>query len=155
MGNLVPADEDWTALDRLSGVWELWLSDPPAEAVAHLPKMAGLRTLSVHNFWTARELDALPLPRLVSLFLCGGPERLDWLAGLDRLSSLSLCGSGRFGLAPVAGLERLQYLFLFNCRISDDFPLSQVPDLKAVYADAQLLDAVEAASPDHTFALNP
>lgn len=155
MGNLVPADESWTALDRLDGVRELWLADPPEEAVAHLPEMAGLQALSIHNFWAAQELDVLSLPWLESLSLYGGPERLDWLAGLEQLSLLNLCGSGRFDLAPLAGLERLQYLFLFDCQISDYSLLSQIPDLKAVCADAQTLDAVEAACPDHAFALNP
>lgn len=155
MGNLVPADGSWAALDRLDGVRELCLSDPPEQAVAHLPEMAGLQVLSIHNFWTARELDALPLPRLESVSLYGGPERLDWLAGLEQLSSINLCGPGQFDLAPLAGLERLQYLSLFNCQISDYSPLSQVPDLRAVYADAQTLDAMEAACPGHTFALNP
>lgn len=155
LGNLIPADGGWDALDRLDGVRELWLSDPPEQAAAHLPEMAGLQALSVYNFRAAGELDALPLPALTSLPLYGGAGRLDWLRGLEGLGALSLCGPGRFDLEPLAELEQLQYLYLFDCEIEDYSPLSRAPALRAVQADAQAAAAVEAACPGHTFALNP
>lgn len=155
LGNLIPADGSWEALEGLDGVRELWLSDPPEQAVARLPEMTGLQSLSVYNFWAAGELDAAALPQLSSLSLYGGPERLDWLRGLEGLSVLSLCGPGRFDLAPLAELGRLQYLYLFDCQIADYSPLARAPELKVVQTDAQSAAAVEAACPDRAFALNP
>ena len=83
----------------------------------------------------------------------GSVERLDGVEHLTRLITLSVGFNAVTELAPLAGLERLNYLQLEGLDIADFSPLAELPALGYVVVPQAQGPMVEAACPGHAFEL--
>lgn len=151
VGNILPADGDWTALGRMEELERLWLWDPSAEAVQALADCAALRYLHLGNY---RYGDLSGLPVMPALEDLSTYSRLPSLAGIEKQRGLiwvNLCNLPDVSLAPLASLEKLTNLTVFGCRFSDFGPLKDAPSLLQVELEESSRAAFEATCPDHGF----
>lgn len=148
LGNRIPADGDWSPLEKLNEVWEIWLWDPPDRAFVALAEMTGLRDLQMGNYW-AESLRAADLPRIHLLSLYNAPCSLEGIEQMKSLEWLNLCGLESISLEPVAQSDSVHTINITNCQIEDYAPLLRVPALKEVGAwDEQAVQDVERDCPE-------
>jgi len=131
LGTRFPADGDWSFLEELDTVWELWLWRAPAEVFPHLAGMAGLTDLNIGEFKGAG-LPELWAPALEHLGLFSGVATLEELGRLENLRWLDLEGLEGISLEPLTGLGKLEHAVFTNCRDMDYTPLLRIPTLGEV-----------------------
>lgn len=131
LSNQFPADGDWSPLGTLNEVTDLWLWNPPAEALEALAGMKSLQALRIGGLdgENLRLLHALELDSL-SLFSISGS--LDGLEQMQTLRWLDLAGMEGASLEPAAALKNLGFLSLNDCRGMDYTPLLRSPALETV-----------------------
>ena len=154
LGLAAPKDGDWSPLTRQTALEELLLWNPGAEAVAAANTLAGLKTLTIGDYY-APDLTALTgLAGLEVLNLHKGSlESLEGLQSLQRLYTLSVGYHAVTDLAPLSGLSQLNYVQLEGLAVTDFSVLTTLPALKTVVVPADQGAAVEAACPGRAFAL--
>lgn len=153
LNNRVPADGDWSSLERLDTVRELKLWHPPAEALRHLAGMEGLTTLVLGEL-ECQEAVVGYAPQITSLAILSGLEELDILKGLTNLRELDLVGIRNASLEPLLELELLERMSVNVCSGLDYSVLAHMPALKEVHAwDKQGLAEIEATCPERDFEL--
>lgn len=133
LNNRIPADGDWSPLENLNEVWEIWLWDPPDRAFAALAEMAGLRDLYMGGY-QADSLWAVNLPRLHLLSLYNSPYSLEGIEQMTSLEWLNFCGMEPMSLEPVTRTDSVHTINITDCRFEDYSPLLRVPSLKEVGA---------------------
>jgi len=131
LGTRFPADGDWSFLEELDTVWELWLWRAPAEVFPHLAGMEGLTSLNIGEFGGA-SLSELWAPALDYLGLFNGVDTLEGLEELENLYLVNLEGLDGISLEPLARMEKLRHAVFTNCREMDYTPLLRVPTLEMV-----------------------
>lgn len=154
LGNLRPQDGSWSALGAMPRLGELWLWDPPEEALSALADCGALYGLNLGNCQTADLSSLPPVPNLDSLSIF---NRLPSLAGVEKQADiryLNLCNLTQLDLSPAAGLEELREMNIFNVQPLSYAPLAELPALEQVYVDTpETAAAVERECPDRRFAV--
>lgn len=154
LGLAVPRDGDWTPLTRQVALEELFLWDPPEEAVAAANTLVNLKILTVADYF-APDLTALSgLKNLEILNVHkGGVESLEGVEALSRLITLAVGFNAVTDLTPLVGLDRLNYIQLEDLAIESFAPLAQLPNLGYLVVTQAQAAQVEADCPGYTFEL--
>lgn len=143
-----PADRDWSPLESLDEVTDLWLWHPPVSALEALSDMKSLQVLSIGDL-DGDNLQLLRSASMGSLALFNGIPSLDGLEQMENLRWLNLEGMEGVSLEPAAGLKNLVSLSLNNCREMDYTPLLRLPSLEYVEVwDEQCRQELERDCPE-------
>lgn len=133
IGNIEPADRDWSFLSQLESLDTLWMWDPPEEAATALKDVRSLRSLHLGNY---RKMDLSELPVIPGLSELHTYSRLPSLEGVQKqtgLTLVSLCDQPDMDLSPLAELRNLSALYVFECPIRDFSALCRIPNLRDVF----------------------
>lgn len=153
LNNRIPADGDWSPLEKLDSVWELKLWHPPADKLVCLGGMDHLTSLAVGEL-VCEEPVAIYAPQITYLGILNGLEDLEVLRGLTNLEQLDLVGMENVSLEPLSELQSLRLLSVNVCSGLDYSVLARMPSLEEVHAwDKQALEEIEATCPNRDFAL--
>lgn len=153
LNNRIPADGDWSSLEKLDSVWELRLWHPPADKLVCLGGMDHLTSLAVGEL-VCEEPMAIYAPQITSFAILNGLEDLEVLKGFTNLQQLDLVGMENVSLEPLSELQSLQLLSVNVCSGLDYSVLARMPSLEEVHAwDKQALEEIEATCPNRDFAL--
>lgn len=153
LNNRIPADGDWSSLEKLDSVWELKLWHPPADKLVCLGGMDHLTSLAVGEL-VCEEPMAIYAPQITCLGILNGLEDLEVLRGLTNLEQLDLVGMENVSLEPLSELRHLRLLSVNVCSGLDYSVLARMPSLEEVHAwDKQALEEIEATCPNRDFAL--
>lgn len=153
LNNRIPADGDWTPLEKLDSLRELKLWHPPADKLVCLGGMDSLTSLAVGEF-ECEEPVAIYAPQITYFGMLGGLEDLEILKGLTNLEHLDLVGLENVSLEPLLELTLLRLLSVNACSGLDYSVLARMPSLEEVHAwDRQALEEIEATCPDRNFEL--
>lgn len=153
LNNRIPADGDWSPLEKLDSVWELKLWHPPADKLVCLGGMDHLTSLAVGEL-VCEEPMAIYAPQITYLGILNGLEDLEVLRGFTNLEQLDLVGMENVSLEPLSDLQSLQLLSVNVCSGLDYSVLARMPSLEEVHAwDKQALEEIEATCPNRDFAL--
>ena len=154
LGLAVPKDGSWEPLTRQIALEELLLWDPGEEAVAAANTLAGLKTLTIGDYYVPDLTGLTGLSGLEVLNLHkGGVERLEGIQALPRLITLSVGYNAVTDLTPLTDLERLSYLQLEGLDITDFSPLADLPGLDYRVVPEEQAALVEDTCPDDSFDL--
>lgn len=153
LNNRIPADGEWSPLEKLDSVQELKLWHPPADKLYFLGGMDHLTSLAVGEL-VCEEPVAIYAPQITSLGILTGLDNLELLKGLTNLQQLDLVGMENVSLEPLSELKLLQLLSVNVCSGLDYSVLARMPSLQEVHAwDKQALEEIEATCPDRNFEL--
>lgn len=153
LNNRIPADGDWSSLEKLDSVWELKLWHPPADKLVCLGGMDHLTSLAVGEL-VCEEPVAIYAPQITYLGILNGLEDLEVLRGLTNLEQLDLVGMENVSLEPLSELRHLRLLSVNVCSGLDYSVFARMPSLEEVHAwDKQALEEIEATCPNRDFAL--
>lgn len=153
MNNRIPADGDWSPLEKLDNVSELRLWHPPVDKLACLGEMDSLASLAVGEF-PEEEPVAIYAPQITDFAILTGMEDLEVLRELTNLQHLDLVGMENVSLEPLSELKFLQLLSVNVCSGLDYSVLADLPSLQEVHAwDKQALAEIEETCPDRKFEL--
>lgn len=153
LNNRIPADGDWSPLEKLDSVWELKLWHPPADKLVCLRGMDHLTSLAVGELG-CKEPMAIYAPQITYLGILNALEDLEVLKGFTNLEQLDLVGMENVSLEPLLELRHLQLLSVNVCSGLDYSVLARMPCLQEVHAwDKQALVEIEATCPDRDFEL--
>lgn len=153
LNNRIPADGDWSPLEKLDSVSELKLWHPPADKLVCLGGMDNLTSLAIGEF-VCEEPVAIYAPQITYFGILNGLEDLEILKGLTNLEQLDLVGMENVSLEPLLELRRLQLLSVNVCSGLDYSVLARMPSLQEVHAwDKQALEEIEATCPNRDFEL--
>jgi hypothetical protein len=133
-----PGLTNWGVLPPLGDVTELWLvrsslASTLSDLVEQAPKLRSLRF--IHSSWVGdlAPLTSLHLNRL-GLWGCRGITDFAPLGQLTELTDLDLEDTNICELSPLAGLAKLETLWLRHCTdIVDLSPLAALPNLRKLY----------------------
>ena len=153
LNNRIPADGDWSPLEKLDSVWELKLWHPPADKLVCLGGMDALTSLAIGEF-ECEEPVAVYAPQITYFGMLGGLEDLEILKGLTNLEHLDLVGLENVSLEPLEELKLLRLLSVNVCSGLDYSVLARMPSLEEVHAwDKQALKEIEETCPERDFEL--
>lgn len=153
LNNRIPADGDWSPLEKLDSVWELKLWHPPADKLVCLRGMEHLTSLAIGEL-VCEEPVAIYAPQITYLGILNGLDDLEVLKGLTSLEHLDLVGMENVSLEPLAELRVLQLLSVNACSGLDYSVLARMPSLQEVHAwDKQAFEEIVATCPDRNFEL--
>lgn len=153
LNNRIPADGDWSPLEKLDSVWELKLWHPPADKIVFLEGMDSLASLAIGEF-EYEEPVAVYAPQLTTFSILGGVKDLEILKGLINLQQLDLVGMEDVSLEPLLELKFLRQISVNVCSGLDYSVLARMPSLEEVHAwDKQALEEIEATCPERDFEL--
>ena len=153
LNNRIPANGDWSPLEKLDSVSELKLWHPPADKLVCLGGMDNLTSLAIGEF-VCEEPVAIYAPQITYFGILNGLEDLEILKGLTNLEQLDLVGMENVSLEPLLELRRLQLLSVNVCSGLDYSVLARMPSLQEVHAwDKQALEEIEATCPNRDFEL--
>ncbi len=153
LNNRIPADGDWSPLEKLDSVLELKLWHPPADKPTCLGGMDSLASLAVGEL-AIEEPVAVYAPQITHFGILSGLEDLEVVKGFTNLQHLDLVGMENVSLEPLLELQSLQLLSVNVCSGLDYSVLADLPSLQEVHAwDKQGLAEIEATCPDRDFEL--
>ena len=64
---------------------------------------------------------------------CNGPDSLNFLSGLTRLTTLAVEDATATDLTPIAALTGLETLSVYGCPVTDYTPVSTLTALEKLY----------------------